>query len=74
MSSGFFHHNTLDWSISNKRGAWLVFHYHVFIEIPVFNANSVESDQTPRSASTLFGNVPFMLIKTKRASILTSVN
>ena len=36
-----------------------------FNEIPVFNANSVDADQTPRSAASdlglhRFANVPFM--------------
>ena len=31
-----------------------------FIEITVFNANSVDPDQTPRSGSTLINNVTFM--------------
>ena len=29
--------------------------YHVFIEIRVFNANNVDSDQTPRSAASDLG-------------------
>ena len=32
-----------------------------FTEIPVFNANSADTDQTPRpNLSTLFATVPFM--------------
>ena len=38
--------STLDCSITNRRGVWLVFDfYHVMLEISVFNANSVDPDQ-----------------------------
>ena len=42
-------------SISNIRGVWLVFIIPCFIEIPVFNANSVNPDQMPRSAASDLG-------------------
>ena len=40
--SGLFYHNSLDHSIFNRRGVWLVFiyHYYVLIEFPVINATS----------------------------------
>ena len=47
--------NSLDRSISNTRGVWLVYLLPCFIEIPVFNANSVDPDQTPRSAASDLG-------------------
>ena len=40
MPNGFFYINFLDKSISIRWGIWLV-----FIETPVFNANSVDPDQ-----------------------------
>ena len=45
MPSGFFYHYPLDRSISNRRGV-------MFYKIPVFNANSVDPDQTLRSAAS----------------------
>ena len=42
----------LDWSISNRRDVWLVLLVPCFKEIPVFNANSLDPDQTPRSAAS----------------------
>ena len=47
--------NSLDRSFSNRRVVWLVFIITKFIENPVFNANSVEPDQTPRSAASDLG-------------------
>ena len=50
MSSGLFYHNSLHMSISNSRvGVWLVFitTCTYFIDIPVFNADSVDPDQVP---------------------------
>ena len=55
MPSGLFYLESLDRSISNKRGVWLVFIITMFIEIPVFNANSVDPDQTPRCAASDLG-------------------
>ena len=48
MPRGCFYLNSLDWSISSKRVAWLVLLLRWFTEIPVINANSVDPDQTPR--------------------------
>ena len=55
MPSGLFYLESLDRSISNKRGVWLVFIITLFIEIPVFNANSIDPDQTPRCAASDLG-------------------
>ena len=49
MSNGLFYLTSLDRSISNRRSIWLVFIITMFIEISVFNAKSVDSDQTPHS-------------------------
>ena len=51
MSSGHFYFSSLDRYISNRRGDWIPFSYH----IPVFNANRVDPDQTPRSAASDLG-------------------
>ena len=53
-SNGLFYHNTLDWSIFNNRVSG-VFFITMFIEIPVFNANSVDPDQAPQSAASDLG-------------------
>ena len=58
MPSGLCYLNSLDRSFTKRRDVWL-FLLLYFIEIPVFNANSVDPDQTPRNA-TLFANVSFM--------------
>ena len=50
MPSGLFYHNSLDRSLSNIRGVWLVSLLSCFVEFTVFNANSVDSDQTLCSA------------------------
>ena len=50
-SSGFFYHKTLDRSISNRRVSGQFLSLLCFIEIPVFNANNVDHDQTPRSVA-----------------------
>ena len=57
MPSGPFYLNTLDRSISNLRGGGLVTFLLLtcFIEFLVFNANSVDPDQTPRSAASDLG-------------------
>ena len=53
MPSGFFCFNSLDWSISNRKGVWLMSIITMFfIEIPIINANSVDPDQTPRSPTS----------------------
>ena len=59
MPSGFFYHTSLDRYISSKRGVCLVFLlFPCCTEIPVvtvLNANSVDPDQTPRSAASDLG-------------------
>ena len=55
MQSGLFNLNSMDRSISTRRGVWLVFILPCFIEIPVFNAKSVDHDQTLRSAVSDLG-------------------
>ena len=50
MPSRLFYLNSM--SISNRRSVRLVFMLLTFIKIPVSIANSVEPDQTPRSASS----------------------
>ena len=55
MPSGLFKLNTSDRSTSNIKSVWLVFYYyHVNRKKKnyVFNANSVDPDQTPRSAAS----------------------
>ena len=44
--------DSLDQPISNIRNVLLVYLLPCFIEIPVFNANSVGSDQTPLIAAS----------------------
>ena len=44
IPSGLFFFKSLDGSILNRRSGW-----SYFIEISVFNANTVDPDQTPRS-------------------------
>ena len=46
MPNGLFDLYSLDRSISSIRGIWLL--SPCFIEIPVFNANRVDPDQTSR--------------------------
>ena len=48
--NGLFYRNSLDRSISNRRGVWLVFTNEY-----LFNANSVHPDQMPRSAASDLG-------------------
>ena len=55
MPSGFFYLNSLDQSISSFRGVWSALIITMFYEMPVINANSVEPDQTPRSAASDLG-------------------
>ena len=50
MPSGLFYVQSWDRSISFIRGVWLVFIIISFVAIPKLNANSVDPDQTPRSA------------------------
>ena len=49
MPNGFFYFNSLDRFISYIRGIWLFLLLPCFLEIPAFNANSVDLDQTPHS-------------------------
>ena len=49
MPSGLFYLNCLDRSISNSCDYFLLL--PCFIEIPVLNTNSVDPNQTPRSAA-----------------------
>ena len=58
MQSGLFYLNYLDRSISYIRGDWLVYIIIMFcrnLEISGLNANSVDPDQTPRSAASDLG-------------------
>ena len=57
MSNGFFYLQSSDQSISSIRGVWLVLSLLIpcFIEIPAFNANSVDPDQTPHFATSDLG-------------------
>ena len=48
---GYGAFNSLDRSISNRKGVQLVFIIITFIEIPVSIAISVDPDQTPHSAA-----------------------
>ena len=52
MPNGHFYLNSSERSISNNRVTCLVLVLPCFIEIPEFNANSVDTDQTPRSAAS----------------------
>ena len=54
MPSGLLYLKSLDRTISNRRGVWLVF-ITIFIEICMFDANSVDPDQTLRSAASELG-------------------
>ena len=51
-SSGFFYLNYLGRIISKRRGVWSIIIINVLTEIPVFNANIVEPDQTPYSSAS----------------------
>ena len=52
MPNELFYNHSLDRSIYNIRGAWLVFIITSFVAIPVFNANSWNPDQISRSAAS----------------------
>ena len=52
MPSGLFYLSSLDRSISNSRVSRQFLLLPCFLEIHVFNANSVGPDQTPRSAAS----------------------
>ena len=49
MPSGFFYLKFLDWSISNRKVSSYFLFLPCFIEIPVFNENSVDFGQTTHS-------------------------
>ena len=55
MPRELFYHNSLHRSISNRRGILVVLSKSFFMEIAVFNANSVDPDQTPLSVTSDFG-------------------
>ena len=55
MPGRLFHLSFLDESISVIRDVWLVSFITMFIYMPVLNANSVDPDQTPRSAASDLG-------------------
>ena len=55
MSSGFCYINTLDRSVSSRRGVWLFLSLSCFIESPVSNASRVNHDQTSRSVASDLG-------------------
>ena len=55
MPKKLFYHNSLDRSISCIRGVWLVLLLSCFEETIELNANSVYSDQMPRSAASDLG-------------------
>ena len=48
MSNGLCYLNSLDRSISNRRGVWLILLLLCFIEIPILNPKIVDPDRTPR--------------------------
>ena len=52
MPNKNFYLDSLDRSISNRRSVWLFLLLPCFIETPLFNANSRDPDQTPRSAAS----------------------
>ena len=55
--NGLVYLKALDCSISNRKGMFisLLLHVPCFIEIPVFNANSVDPDQMPHSMASDLG-------------------
>ena len=55
IPSGLFYPKSLDPSISKRRNICVFLVSPCFIEIPVYNANSVDPDQTPRSAASDLG-------------------
>ena len=55
MPFGLFYLKSFDRSISNRKGFWLFLLLLCFKEIPVFNSNSVDPDQTPHSAASDLG-------------------
>ena len=55
VPSGLYYFNILYRSIASRRGVWVVFIIMVFVDIPVVNVNSVDSDQTLRSVASDLG-------------------
>ena len=55
MPSGLFYRSCLNQSVSNIRVSDLFLSLLCFIEIPVFNANIVDSDQMPHSVASDLG-------------------
>ena len=61
MPNGLFYLYSSNPSIFNIRDVWLVFFFFFFlllpyfVEISVLNANSIDPDQTPRSAASDLG-------------------
>ena len=55
LPSVLFYLITLDRSISNLRDVWLGFTFILVRDNSVFHANSVDPDQTPRSAASDLG-------------------
>ena len=55
MPNELFYLNSLDRPISYIRGVWLDLLLSRFVEISERNANSVDPDQTPRSAASNLG-------------------
>ena len=55
IPNGLFLFHSVDRSISNIRGAWLVFIITMLYRICAFNATSIDPDQTPRSAASDLG-------------------
>ena len=53
MLGGLFYLKSLDRAITNRRGVQLLL--PCFIEMPIFNANSVDPDQTPHSVASDLG-------------------
>ena len=55
MPSRFFYRNSLDRSVTSKRGVWLVFIITMVYRNSCTYANSVDPDQTPLSAASDLG-------------------
>ena len=55
VRNGLSYLNALDGSDSSRRDVWLFLVLQCFTEISVFNANSVDPDQTPHSAASDLG-------------------
>ena len=51
MPSELFYLDSLDRSISSRKDVWLYFLITMLYRIPLFNANSADSDYTPRSVA-----------------------